>query len=121
MPDPLTDDQRTDLRLELDRLREELRSLIADASGLSDTVTLDQAAVGRVSRVDALQQQQMAQAGIRRHEARLQRVERAITRYDDDPERYGDCADCDEPIGIARMRAVPESVFCVRCLAARGG
>lgn len=117
----LTETQRRELRAELDLLRRELERLSTDASGLTDTVTLDQTAVGRVSRVDAMQQQQMAQAGLRRHQARLERVENAIARYEDDPERYGECADCDEPIGYGRMLAFPESVFCVRCFGARGG
>lgn len=117
----LTSEERAALRAELGALAEELRRLIADEGGLTDTVTLDQTAVGRVSRVDALQQQAMAQAARARHEARLERVENAIARFDDDPESYGICADCDEPIPTGRLRAVPESVFCVRCIQARGG
>ncbi|MCB9745406.1 MAG: TraR/DksA C4-type zinc finger protein [Alphaproteobacteria bacterium] len=98
----------------------ELRALIADEGGLTGTVQLDQSAVGRVSRVDALQQQQMALANKRRAERRMEAVEAALERFDEDPESFGWCPGCGEPIGVRRLRAVPESVFCVPCLQARG-
>jgi len=124
MTDPapeLTPDQRATLRDELLRLRAELSGLLADEAGLGGTVHLDQSAMGRVSRVDALQQQQMAQATLRRHKLRFERVEAALERHDDDPDTFGDCPECGESIGLRRLQAFPESVFCVPCLQARGG
>ena len=116
-----TDAERAALRQQLDAMRAELRHLIADETGLTGTVHLDQSAMGRVSRNDALQQQEMAKATRRKQELRLARVEAAIERYDDDPEEYGFCPDCGETIGIGRLRAFPETVFCVSCMEARGG
>jgi len=94
--------------------------LLTDEAGLAGTVTLDQAAMGRVSRADALQAQQMAKAAHRRAEARLARVLAAMDRFDDEPDAYPWCPGCGEGIGTGRLLAVPESVFCVRCLEARG-
>ena len=116
----LTDAQRTEIRARLAAVAEELRSLVRDEDGLTDTVVLDQSRMGRVSRVDALQQQQMAAAGRRRAEARLERVMAAIQRFDEEPDDYDWCPSCGEPIGFPRLRAVPESAFCVPCLQARG-
>lgn len=116
----LTPDQTEQVAHALRTLRAELITLIEDASGLGDTVHLDQSAMGRVSRVDALQQQQMAAATKRRAEARLERVEAALERHREDPDTFGWCPDCGEPIGLGRLHAVPESVFCVPCLQARG-
>ena len=121
-PQPaLTASQRAEIHDALSALQDELRGLLADEAGLGGTVHLDQSAMGRVSRVDALQQQQMAQATLRRHKQRLARVEAALERYADDPEAFGDCPECGESIGVRRLQAFPESVFCVACLEARGG
>jgi len=119
MPD-LTDTQRAALRADLETLRAQLAASLADGSGAADTVVLDQSRMGRVSRNDALQQQQMAKAGIRRVELRLQRVGAAIARYDDDPGEYGMCPDCAEDIDFRRLKAFPESIFCVACAQERG-
>ncbi|HCH62332.1 MAG: molecular chaperone DnaK [Deltaproteobacteria bacterium] len=96
-----------------------LHELVSDAGGRTGTVDLDPGREGRVSRVDALQHQQMAKAGRRRAEARLERVEAALERLLDDPEMFGWCPDCGEPIPWRRLDAVPESVLCVPCLQRR--
>lgn len=110
-----------ELRAALDAARANLIAIVDDVSGMANTVTLDQSAVGRVSRGDAMLAQSMANAGRARAKARLTRVDNAIKRHDADPEGYGICADCDEPIGVGRMRAAPETVFCITCVAERGG
>ena len=53
-----------------------------DAAGAQgqQTVTLDQQAVGRLSRMDALQNQAMAQAQARRRAAERQRIHAALAR-----------------------------------------
>jgi len=116
----LTDTQRAELREDLTALHKQLTAYLTDGSDSADTVELDQSRMGRVSRNDALQQQQMAKAGIRRAELRLSRIEAAMSRYDDDPAGYGSCPDCAEDIDFRRLKAFPESIFCVPCAQERG-
>lgn len=113
--EPITDAQRAELRAALETLHTELVVILSDEAGLAGTVELDQSRMGRVSRIDAIQQQKMAQATMRRHQQRLERVEAAIERHDDDPEEYGPCLRCGEPIGYRRLRAFPDVVVCVGC------
>lgn len=120
MSDEPSPPQLAEVRARLAGVAEALRTVLRDDAGLAGTVALDQAAMGRVSRVDALQAQEMAKAAHRRARARLARVVAAIARFDDDPEGYPWCPGCGEGIGLGRLMAVPESVFCVRCLEARG-
>ena len=120
MDDEPRPQQLQEIRARLDAVAEELRTLLTDEAGLAGTVTLDQSAMGRVSRADALQAQQVAKAAHRRAEARLERVLAAMDRFDDDPDEYPWCPQCGGSIGFRRLLAVPESVFCVRCLEARG-
>lgn len=113
--EPITDAQRAELRAALETLHTELVVILSDEAGRAETVELDQSRMGRVSRIDAIQQQKMAQATMRRHQQRLERVEAAIERHDDDPEEYGPCLRCGEPIGYRRLRAFPDVVVCVGC------
>lgn len=118
--DELTDAQRAQLRERLEALGAELGQRLKDEQGLAATVTLDQSAVGRVSRVDALQQQAMAKATLRRLAQRLGRVEAAKERFDADPDAFGGCLDCEELIPWKRLLAAPDAVLCVACMEERG-
>ena len=55
----------------------------------------------------------LAQAERRLQGQRLEAVEAALERYDD--EEYGWCCQCGEPVGVRRLTARPESPFCVPC------
>ncbi len=78
-----------------------------------DTVTLDQQSVGRLSRMDALQQQAMAQATQRRRESRIARIDAAIKRMETD--EFGYCQNCGEVIGKKRLDLDPTVPSCVTC------
>jgi len=108
----LTDEQYAELHRELLSLREELMSLLKRTDEL-DTVDLEQP-IGRVSRVDALQQQQMAAARHRRHKLQLKQVEVALKAVAED--EFGYCKRCGEPIGYRRLKARPETPCCVPCM-----
>jgi DnaK suppressor protein len=103
---------RDRLLLELAGLEEE------DASGSEDqrVVTLDQQSVGRLSRMDAMQRQAMAQATQRRREARRTRLKAALLRVDEG--EFGFCLDCGEAIPPGRIELDPAVALCVEC--ARG-
>lgn len=114
--DDLTQDQLAKLRADLVALKARLEASLHDAR--TETVELS-SAQGRVSRVDALQQQQMALAERRRNESRLDAVIAALGRLDD--EDFGWCARCGEAIGFGRLEARPEGPLCVACVRRLGG
>ena len=115
MTPELTDAERSELEADLRALQESLRSGLGTHQANAQPVELDQAAVGRVSRIDAIQQQQMADAQRRRNELRLKQVGVALRGFADDS--YGDCKVCGDPIGYRRLKARPESPACVSCMA----
>jgi DnaK suppressor protein len=78
-----------------------------------NTVELDQNRVGRLSRMDALQNQQMAQEAERRRVLKLQQVAGAMRRLDQGD--YGLCFVCDDDIAIERLRFDPTLTRCVGC------
>lgn len=78
-----------------------------------DTVVLDQSSVGRLSRMDALQQQAMAKATNENRTAELIAIKAALDRIDQD--EYGYCQDCGEDIPPRRLELNPTAVRCVSC------
>ncbi len=76
-------------------------------------VELDQQSVGRVSRIDAIQQQQMAIAGRDQGKQLAQALRGALQRIEDGS--YGLCLHCGEAIAHARLEARPEATLCVDC------
>lgn len=106
------DDARQALRALEQRLDAE------DALGAKgqQTVTLDQQAVGRLSRQDALQAQAMAKATQARRNQQRQRIAAAYERLKDG--EYGFCTECGEKIATERLALDPTIPTCVSC--ARG-
>lgn len=98
------------------RLREELAEtirLIEESKEYRAPVELDQQSVGRLSRMDAMQQQAMAQDITRRRQHRKVSIERALSRIRDG--EYGYCVECGEPIVVRRLEIDPTFETCVRC------
>ena len=94
-------------------MRSELLASRARTGNDRKPVELDQQAVGRLSRMDAMQQQAMAMASERRRELQLDRIEAALKRIEDDS--FGFCVLCDEEIGDKRLALDPTTPTCVRC------
>ena len=106
--------QLDDFRRSLISLREEIEQLNTDSREAADTVTLDQSKVGRLSRMDAMQAQQMAQETARRRQLQLQRIDNALRRMEADD--YGYCFKCGDEIGAARLNFDPTSTRCMDCM-----
>ena len=107
-----------------DRIVNSLRELEGDliefidaVADATQTVELDQGQQGRLSRIDALQAQKMAEAQRRRARVRLTRVRNVLAMEDD--EDFGCCGDCGETIPLKRLLVRPDSVLCVECTEAR--
>ncbi len=105
---------------QLERLRQRLQSSLDEVmqqlAGSDDStrpVELDQQSVGRVSRIDAIQQQQMALAGREQGERLALAIRQALQRIEDGS--YGYCLHCEEPIALARLEARPQATLCVAC------
>jgi len=79
----------------------------------SQTVELDQTLAGRVSRIDAIQQQKMAESSNLRDKKLVIDLKTALEKLPNDD--YGICQECDEPISIARLQIKPESIYCISC------
>jgi len=100
------------LRQQLVAARDEIAAALAAGSESAKPVELDEP-IGRLSRMEAIQQQQMAKATRAGLEVRRQQVAAALAMLD--AGTYGECRRCEEPIGLERLRAKPETPLCLDC------
>ena len=114
MTEELTPKQQTEFKHILESLRAELEDLLQSSKSASETVSLDQP-IGRLSRIDAIQQQKMAKANRQNHIIRLQQVNAALQAMS--AGEYGECRECEEDIGYPRLKARPEAPLCLSCQA----
>ncbi len=91
----------------------ELEAIMKTSEDDGKPVELDQSRVGRLSRMDALQGQALAQETVRRRKNELSRIEAALTRVDAGD--YGYCVNCDEEISAKRLAVDPSTPLCIDC------
>ena len=118
----LTMTDRTDINISAlkARLIAERKDLLHDAEVTAAeraTVVLDQTAVGRLSRMDALQNQAMQLETERRREVEIRRIDAALKRITDG--EFGYCVSCGEAIEKKRLEMDPSTPLCVDCASTR--
>ena len=70
-------------------------------------------AIGRISRMDAINNKSVVEAALRKAEEKLKALKFLSEKVND--EDFGLCARCKEPIPYQRMLFLPQSPFCVNC------
>lgn len=110
----MTPEQQMVLRDRLIKERDELIALTTSTKTDRAPVELDQQSVGRLSRMDALQQQSMDVAREERRVLRRQMINAALTRIDDGD--YGYCLVCGDDIEYKRLTADPAVTRCIDCI-----
>ena len=101
------------MRGELEALRERIVAATERGAEAAQPVELDQQRVGRLSRMDALQGQEMARAAGRRRDVELRKIDAALARLDSGD--YGWCVSCGEEIATERLRLDPAVPVCIDC------
>ena len=93
--------------------REKLFTLIDVGEETRTDTELDQQRIGRLSRMDAMQQQAMEDETGRRRDKELLRIASALDRIES--EDFGYCTACDEPIAFKRLENDPATPLCISC------
>ena len=97
--------------------RDELLDMQSASAEERAPVELDQQSVGRLSRMDAMQQQSMALAEERRRALRLKQIAAALSRIEQD--EFGYCVACGDEIVTKRLELDPAAAACTACASAR--
>ncbi|HDP55412.1 MAG TPA: TraR/DksA family transcriptional regulator [Bacteroidetes bacterium] len=85
---------------------------IEDFKQMTQPVAPDNA-IGRVSRMDAINNKAVAEAGLRQAEEKLNKLKFALGKIDS--EEFGVCRRCGGDIPLGRLALMPQSLFCVNC------
>ena len=93
--------------------REEILRFASAGAQEQAPVELDQSRIGRLSRMDAVQSQEMAKEVARRRTVELRRIDAALSRVEADD--YGYCLSCGEPIALKRLELDPTAPNCIDC------
>lgn len=110
----VTEEDRKQFRAKLIAMQSEIRAVSTSAARDLKPVELDQSSVGRVSRIDTLQLQQMSQAAARRREQLLRKIEGALRRLESG--RFGLCFLCGTAIDVRRLHTDPTITRCRECV-----
>jgi DnaK suppressor protein len=109
----LTPELLRDIRADLEAQLTRLEKSMAITEEAVRPVQLDQQAVGRLSRMDSLQNQHMSQNLQEREKARYAAINAALRRMDEG--HYGYCTSCGEAIHPGRLLVMPEVATCPAC------
>jgi DnaK suppressor protein len=97
------------------KIREEIvntQKTILELKELTAPVAPD-CAIGRVSRMDAINNNSINEDALRKAEQKLKGLTIALQNIDDPG--FGKCARCGNDIPLGRILLVPHSRFCVHC------
>ncbi|MDE0814347.1 MAG: TraR/DksA C4-type zinc finger protein [Alphaproteobacteria bacterium] len=104
-------------KAQLNERRAEVQRLIEISKAGRDPIELDQSRMGRLSRMDAMQNQAMALEIERRRNVELQRIDAAMKRIGED--EFGFCLSCDGGVGDKRLSLDPTAPLCIDCAQSR--
>jgi DnaK suppressor protein len=98
-----------------ERIQKEIRKThrrIEDYKELTQPISPENA-IGRISRMDAINNKSVAEAALREAQSKLQGLEYMLDKIGD--KDFGLCAKCQQAIPIGRLMIQPQSRFCVNC------
>ena len=108
----MTEEEQQHVKRRLEALAQEIKATLALADPAKESITPDKA-IGRLTRMEAIQAQAMSAEGRRRQEARLRQVGDALDRIDQGT--YGSCTRCGDAIPHGRLEFMPDAPLCMSC------
>lgn len=110
----MTEDEKKEIKEIIDQQLESVREEIEELKELTKPVKLD-ASVGRLSRMDAINNKAINEKQLREKKSTLQKLKRAQERYAEN--KLGTCLKCGEEIPFGRLKFMPYTTRCVQCAA----
>ena len=109
----MNEKQKTEIKALIHKEIKELKLIIERVKETVQPIAPDDA-IGRLTRMEAINAKSISEANLRSSKIRLGNLEHALNNLDD-PE-FGICVGCDEPIPFGRLMVMPESKRCVKCI-----
>jgi DnaK suppressor protein len=108
----MTQDEKKDLENQIKEKLETLKADIIMLKDLTQPISPD-CAIGRVSRMDAINNKSVNEAALRKKERQYTALKDALKNINSDD--FGKCIKCGQAIPIGRIMIMPESKKCVNC------
>ena len=105
-------EERQDLKRNMEEAIDVQKTLIVSLAETSKPVAPDNA-IGRLSRMEALNDRAVSEASLNAARHKLSRLENALGKVGQSD--FGICVNCDNPIPSGRILLVPEATLCVPC------
>lgn len=103
---------KVELRAQIEKQIARTERKIKGYESMSEPVGPDNA-IGRVSRMDAINNKGVTEAALRQAREKLGQLRHALSQLDE--AQFGICRRCSQPIPAGRILLMPESPYCVRC------
>jgi len=103
---------RVEIKSRIQAEIEKTKKLVDEYRELTKPVEPENA-IGRISRMDAIQNKSVTEAALRKTREKLGKLEYALSKVDDDD--FGICTNCKKPIPLGRILIMPQSQTCVSC------
>lgn len=104
-------DERNKIKDYLLNEKERVKNKIVELKELSKPIEPD-CAIGRVSRMDAINNRGISEAALQKAEEKLKKINISLSSINDD--NFGKCIHCGKEIAIQRLLLMPGSL-CIKC------
>lgn len=108
----MTDQEKKDIKAKVLAEIDKTEKSIADYKELTKPISPENA-IGRISRMDAINNKSVTEAALRQAESKLKNLQLVLENVED--QDFGLCQKCQKPIPIGRILLMPQSRFCVNC------
>ncbi|MBN1985022.1 MAG: TraR/DksA family transcriptional regulator [Prolixibacteraceae bacterium] len=108
MPAP----DKTEIKSKIESEIRKTEKLISEYAELTRPVEPENA-IGRISRMDAIQNKSVTEAALRKAREKLEKLKFALSKIND--ENFGICIQCKTAIPVGRLLIMPQSQTCVKC------
>ena len=109
---PMTPEDKAAIKVRILEKMNRTKADIADLEALTQPIAPENS-IGRISRMDAINNKAVNEATLRTARNTLGRLEKAMIRLEEPS--FGTCVKCGEPIQIPRLKFMPESTHCMKC------
>ncbi len=108
----MNESEKTEIKLKISQEISKTKEKIADYKELNQPIAPD-CAIGRVSRMDAINNKSVTEAALRQAEKKLEGLKYMQKTLGN--EDFGLCQRCKQAIPVPRLLFMPQSRFCVNC------
>jgi len=108
----MNESQRKEMKRKIEDSIHVTEAEIAELEELTRPISPENA-IGRVSRMDAINNKSINEAALVQARTKLDRLRFALNKCDDP--RFGLCQRCGREIPMGRLLIMPESLHCVQC------